>query len=334
MSSSMSSETVGATLGGSTDETTAADPDTRLRRIRGARTALFVPGDRPERFAKAAAAGAGLVILDLEDAVAAAAKDAAREEVLAALRDSRRTGLRAVVRVDPVGAPHHEAQVEALLELTGDDAGVLGIMLPKAEDPSVLAPLARRCAQAGAGMIALIESAAGVLAAVELAAVEGLTRLAFGAVDYCLDIDADPALEEVLDHPRAVLVLASRAAGLPAPLDTPSTAIRDLAPVQRSARRGRAFGMGGALCIHPAQVPVVETAVAPSEQQIRWARTVLVAEGGAAQVDGAMVDRPVLERARRILATAPATAPSSVDPEEIGPDVVGPRGTDPRKEDS
>lgn len=291
------------------EQTSPETVDAAAQRIRRARTALFVPGDRPERFAKAIAADPGLVILDLEDAVATEAKESARAVVLEAVHGSRQTGLRAVVRVNPVGTPTHEDEVGALLasDVAGD-GGLLGIMVPKAEDPAVLASLAQRTAGAGIGLIALIESAAGALESVPLAAVEGVTRLAFGAVDYCLDIDADPGLEAVLDHPRTALVLASRAAGLPAPLDTPSTAIRDLESVERSARRGRAFGMGGKLCIHPAQIPVVETAFTPTEQEIRWAHQVLSAEGGAAQVDGTMVDRPVLDRARRILATAPSSA--------------------------
>lgn len=287
--------------------------DALAHQVRDARTALFVPGDRPERFTKAMVARPGLVLLDLEDAVAEQAKEPARAAVLDALRGSQQSGLRAVVRVSPVGSPTHDDEVGALLaSAAAAEGGLLGIMVPKAEEPAELVALARRSTGAGIGLVALIETAAGVLNAGPLAAVDGVTRLAFGAVDYCLDIDADPELEEVLDHPRTALVLASRAAGLPGPLDTPSTAIRDLETVERSARRGRAFGMSGKLCIHPGQIPVVEKAFAPSEQELRWARQVLSAEGGAAQVDGAMVDRPVLDRARRILAGAPS-APSSAE---------------------
>jgi citrate lyase subunit beta/citryl-CoA lyase len=266
--------------------------------VAAAVTALFVPGDRPERFAKAAAAGAGVVIIDLEDAVAPDAKAGALAAVLEALAPGG--GVHALVRVNPLGSRQYDAETTALLSAgKAPGSGLLGIMVPKAENTPSLHRL--RAKMPGTlALVPLIESAAGVVNAVELARVPGVTRLAFGAIDFALDINADGG-DRFLDHARAQLVLASRAAGIAAPLDSPATEIRDTVRVAESARLARNFGFGGKLCIHPAQLPAVQGAFAPSEAETRWALSVIGAEGGAAQVDGQMIDRPVTERAKRIL---------------------------------
>ncbi|WP_354260911.1 CoA ester lyase [Arthrobacter sp. OAP107] len=272
--------------------------------VAAAVTALFVPGDRPERFAKAGAAGAGVVIVDLEDAVAPAAKASALAAVLAALapgEDGRRVS--ALVRVNPMGSDHYDGEITALLAAAGaPGTGLLGIMVPKAEDAGALGQLRAQVPQRLA-LVPLIESAAGVVNAVELARVPGVTRLAFGAIDFALDINANGG-DRFLDHARAQLVLASRVAGIAAPLDSPSTEIADSGKVAESATLARNFGFGGKLCIHPAQVAVVRGAFAPTKTELLWARSVIGAEGGAAQVDGQMIDRPVTERAKRILQRA------------------------------
>lgn len=288
----------------------AVAEDTKLtpaEQVAGAVTALFVPGDRPQRFAKAAAAGAGVVIVDLEDAVAPAHKAEALAAALRALSPAEAGGFRALVRVNPPGTQNYDAETSALLQLAGAAGhGLLGLVVPKAEDPAVLRELAERLAPAGLALVALVESAAGVVNAVELARVPGVTRLAFGAIDYALDIDADAdaGSDRFLDYARSALVVASRAAGIAAPLDSPATDIRDAEPVAASARLGRSFGFGGKLCIHPAQLAPVQDAFIPTDAQVQWARSVIAAEGGAAQVDGQMIDRPVTERAKRILARA------------------------------
>jgi len=280
----------------------AAGPETRsaLAAVTSAVTALFVPGNRPERFAKAAASGADVVIIDLEDAVAAGDKADARREAVAALRGG---GVRALVRPNASGTAEYDGDVLALLDLASQPGhGLLGVMVPKAEDPGQLAALAASLPQ-DVPLVALVETALGLVNAVELARVPGVARLAFGAIDFALDIDADGG-DRFLDHARSQLVVASRAAGIAAPLDSPATAIRDTGAVAESARLGRGFGFGGKLCIHPAQLAPVTGAYTPSAEQIDWARRVLAAEGGAAQVDGQMVDRPVTDRARRILERA------------------------------
>jgi citrate lyase subunit beta / citryl-CoA lyase len=282
--------------------------------VRGAVTALFVPGNRPERFAKAAASGADVVIIDLEDAVAAADKAHARDEAVAALTGSGAHGsggVRALVRVNAQDTAAYDDDIRALLALASQpDHGLLGLMLPKAEDPAQVAELAAKL-PADVPLVALVESALGLVNAVELARVPGVERLAFGAIDFALDIDADGG-DRVLDQARAQLVVASRAAGIAPPLDSPSTDIRDTTAVAASAKLGRGCGFGGKLCIHPAQLPAVAAAFTPSPEEIAWARKILANDGGAVQVDGQMVDRPVIDRARRIIERS-GTEPTGQD---------------------
>lgn len=277
---------------------------TAAETVAAAVTALFVPGDRPERFAKAAAAGAGAVIIDLEDAVAPNAKSAALAAAVEAVAPSEGgAAVRALVRVNPQGSCHYDGEITSLLSSARTPgSGLLGLVVPKAEDPGALRQL-RADMPEHLALVPLIESALGVVNAVELARVSGVTRLAFGAIDFALDIDADGG-DRFLDHARSQLVLASRAAGITAPLDSPSTDIRDADRTADSARLGRNFGFGGKLCIHPAQLGTVRRAFAPTEADLEWALSVIGAEGGAAQVDGQMIDRPVTERAKRILQRA------------------------------
>lgn len=267
-------------------------------------TALFVPGDRPERFAKAAASCACVVIIDLEDAVAPAAKSAALAATLEAVApDDGGAPVRALVRVNPRDSRQYDADITSLLSAAQTaGSGLLGIVVPKAEDAGALRQL-RADMPKHLALIPLVESALGVVNALELARVPGVTRLAYGAIDFALDIDADGG-DRFLDHARSELVLTSRAAGIAAPLDSPSIDIKDAGKVADSARLARNFGFGGKLCIHPVQLATVHQAFAPMQADVEWALSVVGAEGGAAQVDGQMIDRPVAERAKRILRRA------------------------------
>ncbi|MCB1502976.1 MAG: CoA ester lyase [Bauldia sp.] len=260
---------------------------------------LFVPADRPERFVKAAASGADAVILDLEDAVAPAAKDAARAALAAALPEAA-----IVVRVNAAGTPWHGADLALL-----DTLPAVGAMLPKAEDPAAVAGLARRLGE-GRRLIPLIETALGLHHAAAIAAVPGVTQLAFGPADYRNDVGCDDSPEALL-LARSTLVLASRLGGIAAPLDGPCFDFRDPEATAGEAHHAKSLGFGGKLCIHPAQVPAVRAAFRPGAAEIDWARRVVAAGGGggAAAVDGAMIDAPVLARARRILADAGEQAP-------------------------
>ncbi len=266
-------------------------------RIADATTLLFVPGDRPDRFERAAGSGADVVVLDLEDAVAASSKGAARTEVVRWVS----SGGRAAVRVSAVGEAAHEEDVTALQALIVGDrqAGLVGVVVPKAQDPAELARLA--AALPGVPLLALVETAAGVLDARSVATAEGVVRLAVGHLDLAADLGADPD-DAVVHHARHQLVLAARAAGSPAPVDGVSTQVRDVAAVEADALRARRGGMGGKLCIHPDQVEVVRQAFAPTAEEMAWARLVLGGGDGVDVVDGQMVDRPVLLRAQALLA--------------------------------
>ncbi|MFT3819292.1 MAG: CoA ester lyase [Rubrivivax sp.] len=260
-----------------------------------ARSFLFVPGDRPERFDKAWDSAADAVILDLEDAVAPHRKHEARLAVGAWLRDDRPVWIRCNAADTP---------------WFGDDLalaaqpGVAGLLLPKAE---ALPPELQRRVGAGLAWIPLIETAVGIARARTLAAEPGVVRLAFGAIDFQLDLGIDD--DDALQPFRAELVLASRLAGCASPIDGVTTAIDDEAAVRADARRARRCGLHAKLCIHPRQLAAVHEAFSPSPDERAWAERVLAAaaaaQGAAVALDGKMIDKPVLLRAQR-LAGAPA----------------------------
>lgn len=264
------------------------------------RSCLFTPADRPERFAKALATGADLVVLDLEDAVQPDAKDAAREQIRAFLRNGGRAG----VRVNGVGTPWHEKDLSLLQE-----PGLCALMLPKAEEAADLARLAA-VLPAGCALIALVESALGVWNARDLAAVPGVTQIAFGSVDFQLDAgipDSEDDYDALL-HARARLVLASAVAGIAAPMDGVTVALDDAAILRRDVARARGLGFGGKLCIHPRQIGPVHEGFAASEAEIAQARAIVAAAdaagaNGAIRLHGKLIDRPVAERARRLVET-------------------------------
>jgi citrate lyase subunit beta/citryl-CoA lyase len=258
-----------------------------------ARSFLFVPGDRPERFEKAAASGAHQLILDLEDAVAPAAKSLARDAVRAWLS----AGNSAIVRINGVDTPWHQDDL-AMLEAFSD----AGLMLPKAE-PVVMALVTARLP--GRQAIALVESVVGYTYLRELAGVSGLSRLAFGSVDFSLETgiaDEGDALTAV----RTGIVMASVLAGLEPPIDGVSVELMNVDLIGQHALRSLRLGFGGKLCIHPKQIATVNGAFRPSKAEEDWARSVIDAaavNGGAAfSLGGKMVDLPVVERARRIVA--------------------------------
>ena len=258
------------------------------------RSFLFVPGDRPDRFGKALAAGAGAVIVDLEDAVAPDAKDAARESLLHWLS---RASAQVLVRVNAADTPWFADD----LALCGH-ASVAGVVLPKAERRSDLAHAS--AIAAGKRLYPLIESAAGYEAMRTIAGAPGVERLVFGSIDFQVDLGIGGDDDGLLVF-RSQMVLASRLAHLRAPVDGVTVAIDDEAALAADAARARRLGFGAKLCIHPKQVAVVERAFAPSEAELDWARRVVDAaaraKGGAFAIDGRMVDKPVMLRARAIL---------------------------------
>ncbi|AUM75029.1 HpcH/HpaI aldolase/citrate lyase family protein [Paracoccus jeotgali] len=252
------------------------------------RAPLFVPADRPERFAKAAASGADAIILDLEDAVAADAKPEAREMLAADFTD-----LPVWVRINPPATPWHKADLAAVAALP-----CAAVMLPKAEDAATCTAVA---AATGKPVVALVETAIGLANCRAIATAEGVARLAFGSIDFCADLGCAHD-RDVLLPARWELVLASRLAGIAAPLDGVTVELSDPAISHDDALHAVALGMSGKLCIHPKQIAAVLRAFAPTPAQIDWARRVLASGDGAVSVDGAMVDEPVRIRARAILA--------------------------------
>jgi len=254
---------------------------------------LFVSANRPDRFEKAAGTDADAIILDLEDAVPESEKDSARANLRTGF-----TGKPLIVRLNAAGTAWHEADVAALRTLSP-----AAVMLPKAEDPRALENLWQALGSR-IPVLALIESAKGLATARDIAALEGVVRLAFGSIDYCADLGCAHK-REVLLPVRSELVLASRLAGIAAPIDGVTAELTDPALAFEDAAHAKDLGMTGKLCIHPKQIAEVRCAFAPGEADIAWARRVLATGGGAVAVDGAMVDEPVRIRARAILAAAP-----------------------------
>ena len=257
------------------------------------RSYLFVPGDRLDRLDKALATDADIVIIDLEDAVPPDRKAAARAALLA----SKFPRERVWVRVNASDVACHADDVQAALQ-----AGVAGVVLPKAEDPDAIAQLAARLS-GDTQIVALVETALGVWQALDVARSPKVCRLAFGSLDFKLDAGIHGDGLELL-YARSRLVLASRVAGLPAPIDGVTTALNDAGAIERDAQAARRLGFGAKLCIHPSQVAAVNNAMLPSDAEFAWAEAVLAATAGttgaAVSMNGQMVDRPEIERAARI----------------------------------
>ncbi|TSD92969.1 CoA ester lyase [Skermania sp. ID1734] len=260
-------------------------------RVAASTTLLFVPGDRPERFAKAEAAGADMVILDLEDAVAPEHKDAARDHVCAWLND----GHECVVRVNAADTRWH---IDDLAAVTASSCAV---MLPKADEET-----AHAATELTPHVIALIETASGVLGASAIAAVPGVQRLALGTFDLAAQLGVDPNDRDALAAARGGLVLASAAATLPGPIDGVTANLDDEHALVSDVGYARRMGFLGKLCVHPRQVSPAAAALRPSAAEVSWAQSIIEAtnHGGVVVINGQMIDKPVLDRTHRILRRA------------------------------
>jgi citrate lyase subunit beta/citryl-CoA lyase len=257
---------------------------------------LFCPADRPDRYAKAAER-ADAVILDLEDAVAPVDKTAAREALVATPLDPART----IVRVNAAGTAEHELDIAAL---RSTEYRIL--MLAKASGPGDLEGLG------GFDVIALCETARGVVAAPEIAAVDGVVALMWGAEDLIASLGGSSSRTEsgayraVATHARSAVLLAAGAHGKGA-IDAIHADIDDLAGLAAEARDAAASGFRATACIHPGQVATIRDAYAPSEIELEWARAVIAAaaaERGVFAFRGSMIDEPLLAHARRTVARA------------------------------
>ena len=267
-------------------------PPTRLRSL------LFVPGGRADMIAKVGRSAPDGVVLDLEDAVAAADKDTARATVVAALAVLDVESV-VLVRVNPPGSPWFADDVAAVAGTRAD-----GVVLPKLERPGQVDEV-RAGLGADALVVAGLETALGVADSRGLLAAGGLTAAYFGAEDYVADLGGRRTAEghEVL-YARSRVALAGRLAGVPV-LDQVVVAVRDDAAFRREAAQARDLGYAGKLCIHPAQVPLAHEAFTPSEAELAHARAVVAASAdGVGLVDGEMVDDVHVRMARAVLARA------------------------------
>jgi len=269
-----------------------------------ARSYLFVPGNRPDRFPKALASGADAVIIDLEDAVPPGERNATRSTVAAWVSAlPRRSGS---VNVHPLSTePPVFIRVNgSATEWFRDDLalaslpGIAGIVLPKAERPEDIELI-------GATVLPIIETARGFANASAIAHTRNVARLMFGSIDFQLDLGIQGEGEELL-YFRSQLVLISRLAGLPAPVDGITAVFDSTDPVRADTERARRLGFGGKLCIHPKQIATVNACFSPTPMEIFWAERVIEAAaragGAAVSTDGEMIDRPVIARAELILA--------------------------------
>ncbi|GAA3238061.1 CoA ester lyase [Pseudonocardia petroleophila] len=256
---------------------------------------LFCPGDRPDRYARAAAAS-DAVVLDLEDAVAPDAKDAARAAVMRGLADLDPAAV--VVRVNATGTPWHAADVAALAAFPD-----VTLMLPMAQRPEDVEALGPH------PVVALCETARGVLEAPRIAAASTSVGLMWGSEDLLADLGGrsgrapDGTYRPALAEARTRILYAARAAGV-APIDTVLVALDDLDLLAADSADAAAAGYAAKACIHPVQIAVVRAAFRPGDDEISQAEDVLAAAAGQPGVfrfRGRMVDAPVLARAREIL---------------------------------
>ena len=263
------------------------------------RSLLFAPGSDERKLRRAFEAGADAVVADLEDSVAPERKDEARL-LVAAVIAAAGPEVTAIVRINGVDTEAFARDVEAVRRLP-----LAAIVLPKATPQSVGA-----LGPDGPPVIAIIETAQGLRLAYETASATRVAALSLGAVDLGLELGLEPRPDgqEVL-FARSKLVLDSAAAGIRAPFDLVHVDVRDDEGLEAESRLARSLGFRGKACIHPAQVEIVNRVFSPAEDEIAHARRILdsyergLAEGrGAVALDGEMIDLPVVERARRLIA--------------------------------
>jgi len=283
------------------------------------RSLLFVPGNRPDRIDKAFGAGADAVIIDLEDAVPISEKDRARQ--FAKEKAEQYSSEPVFVRINGLGTQFCAADIEAVVR-----KGLKGLMVPKVETPEDIDKAHELLADAEhkAGLkpgtislIPLIESAAGVQNIYQILKSPSSSGraiiVAFGAADYTLDLGIEMTLEGTeLIYPRSRIAVACRAAGFPAPIDSPFMIdIRNIEALKADAMRARQLGFQGKLVIHPIQVGPCNEIFSPSKAELEMARNIvqafesgLATGSGAIQLDGKFIDEPIVKRARQLVAMA------------------------------
>ncbi len=287
-----------------------------MSRLTALRSLLYVPGNRERFFAKLGELRPDGVIFDLEDSVPMAEKPVARQMVRAALAALDRTRLATFVRINPTTSGLARADLEAVACTELD-----GLVVPKVDSSADVRLVAEwldeiepvaGLEQGRICLVAILETVRGALNAIAIAAAEPrLLGLAFGAEDFSRDLGVERSPEGIETlYPRAHVALAARSMGLQA-FDTPWTDIADTEGLRREARQGRQLGYTGKQVIHPSQIEIVHAAYRPSEAEVQWAQRVVdayeqaVTRGlGAIQLDGKLIDVPMVERARETLARA------------------------------
>jgi len=260
---------------------------------------LFVPADRPDRFAKACLAGTDSVIIDVEDAVPPDSKVAVRRIPEGALPKERTVKL--FLRVNGVETPWYRDDVAFARAMQFD-----GVILPKTETAAQVIAL-RKALDPGRIVIALVETVTGMAALSEIA--RAADQLAFGSIDFAEDMGCSHTRQALLPI-RSQIVLAARLAGRPAPIDGVTTTVSDAAIIADDSLHSSEMGFAGKLLIHPRQIIPARGAFRPNADDLDWAARVVAAAGDGATlaIDGAMVDAPIVARARRILARERALA--------------------------
>ncbi|MCG2621330.1 CoA ester lyase [Arthrobacter sp. I2-34] len=260
---------------------------------------LFCPADRPERFAKAAAR-ADVAILDLEDGCAPERREQARKDLTKAGLDPER----AIVRINPAGAPDHAADLDAVAATACST-----VMLAKTES-------AAQVESVGFNVLALVETPLGAVRATEIAQAANCVGLMWGAEDLVAAMGgsssrfADAGYRDVARHVRSSVILAAAAFGKFA-VDAVHVDIADHEGLRAEAADAAALGLAATACIHPSQVDIIRAAYAPTEEQVAWAKRVLEAaagNAGASQLDGRMVDAPLFRQAEAIMRRAGSAA--------------------------
>ena len=280
------------------------------------RSLLFVPGGRPDLFAKALGAGADAVIFDLEDSVPEGGKEEARRNVARGITEARGSTVQKIVRINPVATRHWEKDLRAVVW-----SGVEVILLPKASEAGEVAAAARlisrlereRGFKRGTIRLFLLAETAGAVLRAEsmIEASERVALIVFGGEDYSLATGANPSADgRELLYARSKVVAAAAAYGCPA-VDGVYMRYGDLEGLRSEAESAKRLGFSGKLIVHPAQIEPVHRVFSVSEQELEWAKSVIeiaarMAESGAgaAGMDGQLVDAPVIARAQRIAAAA------------------------------
>ncbi len=291
------------------------------------RSMLFAPGNRPRMVAKVGTVGADAVILDLEDAVPIAEKEATRQVVRQAIDDiTLNTKTPVYVRINPLGGKTVFSQDIGAQDLEAVVCpNLAGVVFPKVEAAAEVLAIDRIIAELEAArgiptgqieVMPILETAKGILNAREITAAcpRRVPRVAVGAGDLTFDLGIEWTRDETeILFARSFVVLASRAAGIEPPMDTVYADIADDEGLLRSAKLAKQLGFQGKTCIHPRQVPIVNAVFSPTAQQVDYARRVVEAfaqaerEGKASVMfEGKLLDYPIVEKERRLLAKAEA----------------------------